>query len=374
MNKITNKYLDYVKNIDGVNYLSYGYDISMPLISDSYRKLNNTYMKMLPSDNYVYDNYDLIYGTYMSSLNDIVLKIDSNNKVSSSLLGVFNISNDIEYSEIVGRKIRVILNDIYYLKSGDYYYSNNDYKGMYNDSFIELTIVGVVKEKEILDDSSYFYYDGSLIDLVIENNKNSKIVYEQINSNNNILGIDMSKEEVLSFLGYGTLPNMINIYVSNIVNKEKVLSKLDEYNKENDKLIYVDTFKDAIDILKNIVNVLTIVLIIFSMISILVSSMMIFILTNNRTMECVREIGILKCLGARRKDIVRLFNIENLMIGIISSFIGVMFLKLLVKPINMIMELMLMEEGSFNIYFDILSIEVILKSVSIFDALFYIKL
>ena len=58
-NNINNEYLDYVKKIDEINYISYSYDISMPIISDKYKLLDNNYMKMLPSNNFIFNNYDI---------------------------------------------------------------------------------------------------------------------------------------------------------------------------------------------------------------------------------------------------------------------------------------------------------------------------
>lgn len=358
-NKISNDYLDYIKKIDEINYISYVYDISMPLVSDRYEILDNSYMKMLPSISFIDNNYDVLYGDVPNSISEIVLKVDSNNNVSSELLDVFNIDNDIFYEDVVGRKIRVILNDLYYIKNGDYYFINSDYEELYNNSRLELEIVGIVREKEVVNDNSYFYYDGELINYIIDENSNSEIIKSQIDEKYNVLGIDMDKDKILSYLGYETLPSGVDIYVSNLDNKEIVLSKLDEYNSLNDKLIYVDTMNDAINILKNVINIVTVILIIFCFISMLVSSMMIFILTNNRVMERVKEIGILRSLGARAKDIASLFGIENLIIGIISSVIGIMVICLIKKPVNVMMKMFLFEDGIFNVYIELVLISVI---------------
>lgn len=348
VNKINNSYIDYVKKIDGVNYINYEYDISMPIISDRYKFIDNGYMKIVNND-FIIDNYDILYGDNINGINDILLKVDSNNNVDSNILDMFNIDSDIEYSDLVGRELRVILNDLYYVKNGDYYYVDNDLEKLYKNSDIVLRIVGIVREKEIVDDNSYIFYDNGLIDYVIGKNRDSEIVRSQIDSDYNVLGLDMDRYELLSYLGYDSLPIGMNIYVSNIDNKDMVVSMLDKYNIDNDKLIYVDTMKDAIDILKNIINIISVILIIFSFICIIISSLMIFILTNNRVIERVREIGILRSLGARNKDISRLFNIENFIIGLISSCIGLFVIYILVEPINSLMYGLLDINGIFKI-------------------------
>jgi putative ABC transport system permease protein len=330
----------------------------MPIISDRYNSLDNKYMRIVPNDNFIGNNYDILYGNIPKSINEIVLKVDINNNVDSDLLKVFNIDDDIEYSEIIDRKLRVILNDDYYVKNGDYYFINNDSSKLYENSVIELRVVGVVREKEVVDDNSYFYYSSELIDHIIETNSKSKIVNDQLKSNYNILGIDMDRDNLLSYLGYEKLPSGINIYVSNLYNKKIVLDKLDLYNDNNEKLIYIDAMNDATQILKDLINVVTIILVIFSIVSIIVSSLMVFILTNNRVMERVKEIGILRSLGARNKDITRLFNIENFIIGIVSSVIGIIFIMLISNPVNILLEDFI-GDNIFKIYSDLVIIGII---------------
>ena len=358
-NKISKKYIDYVDKIDEIRYIGYEYDISMPVISDRYIELDNRYMKMISDSDFILNNYDILYGKNIENRYDILLKIDSNNNVDSDILDVFNIKDDIRYEELIGRKLRVIVNDLYYVKNGDYYFVNSDNDRMYKSSNIELNIVGIVREKDIVNDNSYFYYDDSLIKDILDINSKSKIVLEQLDKDYNMLGIDMDRYELLSYLGYDSLPIGINIYVSNLDDKEIVISKLDEYNKNNDELLYVDTMRDAIDILKGVINIVTVILVIFSLISIIVSSLMVFILTNNRVMERVKEIGILRAIGARKKDISTLFNIENMIIGIISSVIGIVVLFLLEIPIDNLMGFLLDGDGMFKIYNDLVIISVI---------------
>jgi len=358
-NKINQNFLNYIDKIDEISYVSYNYDISMPVVSDRYKKISNNYMKMLPSSSFIDDNYDILYGENINSMYEILLKIDSNNNVDEELLNVFNIDEKVLYEDLVGRKLRVILNDIYYIKNGDYYLINNNDEENYCNSDIELEIVGIVREKEVVDDKNYFYFDSGLVNYILNKNSDSEIVLDQLDKDYNVLGIEMDRYKMLSYLGYESLPSGIDIYISNVIDKEIVVSKLDKYNNENDKLVYIDTMREAIDILKNIINIITIILVLFSMISILVSSLMVFILTNNRVMERVKEIGILRSLGARNRDISRLFNMENLFIGIISSIIGMLFVLWLRTPINSLMGILLDSEGMFIVYKDLAIISII---------------
>ena len=93
---------------------------------------------------------------------------------------------------------------------------------------------------------------------------------------------------------------------------------------------------NTIDIVKDFINIITVILSIFSIISMIISLLMISILTSIRVLERKKEIGILRGVGASKKDIRRLFNLENIILGCISSLISLIFLYLLIDPVNII--------------------------------------
>ena len=119
-NKIDSNYIDYVNDIDEISYIGYDYDISMPFISDRYKYIDDSYMRNIGGDDFLNKNYDLLYGKFSNDMNDVLLVVDSSNRVDSELLDKFNIDKDVMYEDLVGRKIKVILNDLYYVKNGDY--------------------------------------------------------------------------------------------------------------------------------------------------------------------------------------------------------------------------------------------------------------
>ena len=88
----------------------------------------------------------------------------------------------------------------------------------------------------------------------------------------------------------------------------------------------------------NIMNAVTIVLISFSAISLIVSSIMIGIITYISVLERTKEIGILRALGARKKDITRVFNAETFIIGLVSGIIGILITCILLVPANILLE------------------------------------
>lgn len=355
-NYIDNKYINYLNNISDIKYITYNYDNLVPFISDNYNIIDNSYLMTIPSSDYIEDNYKIVYGKNISNYNEVLIKIDSNNNMDSRLLNYFNINSDIEYSDIVGRKIRVVTNNQYYSKNGNYYIINTNLNDMYNKSNIELEIVGIIKEKDIVNENNYIYYSKELLNNILDINSNSDIVKEQLLVDYNVLGLDTSKQEMLPFLGYNSLPNNINIYVDSLVNKGKVIKKLDRYNKDNEKLVYVDTMSSAIDIVKTFINIISLILIVFSIICVIISSLMIAILTSIRVLERKKEVGIFRSIGASKNNIKRLFNTENIIIGLLSLVISYLIIVLLSNPINIFLQSYLDINNLFKINYYILVI------------------
>ncbi len=330
-NKINKEFIDYFKNIANSYYVSYGYDISMPIVGNN-KVLDLKYFNMLPyRDDYnYYDNHELISGRYISNSNELLLKVDSYNRVSDRILELFDIKDNVNYEDILGKYITIIDNDKYYGIEDGNLVINSNYTGE------KLFIVGIIKEKEMVDDNSSLIYDHSLLDRYMDRNKNGLLVNSILGNRINLF--DTSKDELLSYFGYNSIPNKINIYVNNTIEKDNLLNSIKLYNDSHDnKIIYVDSMKEMIDLVKDIIKIITVVLVSFSIISIIVSSIMIMVLTNTSVLERVKEIGILRSLGGMRRDITRLFNTENMMIGIISSMISLFSIYLMINPINRVL-------------------------------------
>lgn len=341
-NNIDNNYLNYINKLNNNYYISYKYDINLPLLTNKYKYIDISYFNMIPykDNDYIKENYNIIYGRNINNYNEVLLAIDENNMVEEDLLMTFGINTDIEYNKLINTKIKIIPNDIYYKEENNYFIVNNDLQYQYSNG-IELTIVGIVKEKEPIKNISTILYNKELIDKYLTINENSKIVKKYLNTDNVIIPSNTTKDKILSYLGYKTIPYEIEIYANNIYDKENLIKYLDNYNKEEDKIIYIDITKDMLELLKNIINIITIVLVTFSLISLIVSSIMISIITNMRVLERTKDIGILRSIGKSRKTISRLFNIENILIGIISSIISSLIVYILVNPINILLNKLL---------------------------------
>ena len=136
----------------------------------------------------------------------------------------------------------------------------------------------------------------------------------------------------LATLGYQDKdePTMISIYFKNFDSKENVLDFINAYNEncektnEKDKIInYTDTTGILMNSVKKIINSISYVLIAFVSISLVVSSIMIGIITYISVLERTKEIGILRSIGASKKNISSIFNAETFIIGLLSGFIGI---------------------------------------------------
>lgn len=135
--------------------------------------------------------------------------------------------------------------------------------------------------------------------------------------------------------------NSIQIYASNFDAKEALIAHLDAWNDTHDigeQVKYSDTIGVMMGMVETILDVITYVLVAFTAISLVVSSVMIGIITYVSVVERVKEIGVLRSLGARKKDIKNLFNAETFIIGLGSGLIGVTVCYLIAFIVNIILE------------------------------------
>lgn len=165
---------------------------------------------------------------------------------------------------------------------------------------------------------------------------------------NNIQGVSTATyEDNMKKLGFADLsnPEQINIYSKDFESKDKVSDFIDKYNekveaegKAEDTIEYVDYVGLMMSSVSTIVNAISYVLIAFVSISLVVSSIMIGIITYISVLERTKEIGILRSIGASKRDVSRVFNAETLLIGLVSGALGIGVTLLLDIPINFIIK------------------------------------
>lgn len=129
------------------------------------------------------------------------------------------------------------------------------------------------------------------------------------------------------------------IYPNNFDDKDKVLDYLDKWNKgkkKADKIVYTDMSSAVTSMTGGLLSGITTILVAFAAISLITSMIMIGILTYTSVLERTKEIGVLKALGARKKDITRVFDAETFILGVFSGVLGIFIAYLLTFPINSI--------------------------------------
>ena len=148
-------------------------------------------------------------------------------------------------------------------------------------------------------------------------------------------------KDTLKKLGYADLdsPSIINIYASTFENKDAIGDAIEHYNEsvdEDDQISYTDMVALLMSSITTIIKVISYVLIAFVAISLVVSSIMIGIITYISVLERTKEIGILRAIGASKRDVSRVFNAETFIIGFFAGAIGIGMTLLLNIPINII--------------------------------------
>ncbi len=373
-NNINQDYIRYIEKISPYHIIgiSYARTTAINIMNAFDGKVNvlrpsqisfNSLPKELGTANQTFleKGYDLLYGNWPSSKADLVLQVNNQNRIEKNILESLGISpeKEISFSDLLGHQIKLVFNDDYYKKVGSYFVINSDIENVYDsNNNLTLTITGIVRGKDdnpLADVTSSgrpngagnILYSNDLAEHVIETNKNSIIITEQIQSDFNVLtgqpfDDEIDKTSILTFLGYQDIPVAINIYPRDFNSKQEILNHLDGYNKnivdDDERIIYTDLAATISGLSGNIMNAITIVLIAFSAISLVVSSIMIGIITYISVIERTKEIGILRALGARKKDITRVFNAETFIVGFSSGLIGLLIARLLILPINVYIE------------------------------------
>ena len=395
-NKFTSEYIDYINNIDKdiCSNIGYARMVNMNLVrkvgeeyklvsvgtgmsgmssQTSITNMNGvglySYPKQLDEESggesYLKKNYELIAGEYPTENTDLVLVVDNENKVDYNVLKNLGYDIDdvksIKFDDIVGTELKLITNNDYYTKTPmNTYMPGTDYKAMYNSAdSTTLKVSGIVRLKKDVTMgvlAQGIVYSDELVQKVIDNSINSDIVKAQEEVNYNIMTMEefdeSSKKQFLSYLGGDETPFMIMIYPKDFETKDKVTDYLDDFNNgkdEEDVVMYTDLASTISDMTGSIMDAITLVLVAFAGISLVVSLIMISIITYTSVLERTKEIGILKALGARKKDITRVFDAETCILGVFSGVLGIVIAWLCTFPINNIIYNMTDLEGVANL-------------------------
>ena len=360
-NVLTDEFIEYVKNIDikllsGVSYQSVLGFTLINKTNDTYNQVITTAtMAIFPYNpnggetGIIYDNYDIIAGSIDDNNPGLIIQVDNKNRLYKSSLSVLGVDSDsVSFDEILNKELKIVFNDDYYKNVGGFFIPETNYEKLYNHkNSVSVKVQAIIRgkeDKELITSGTGLGYNNALSKLVISKNKDSKIVKAQRKADYNILTNQMfdevnTKKAMLEYLGDDVGPSSINLYPKDFDSKKEITDYLDKYNEgkdEQDRIEYMDMASMISSLSGSIMDAITIVLIAFSSISLVVSSIMIAIITYISVLERTKEIGILRALGARKKDIKRVFNAETFIIGITSGLLGILIAYLLTFPVNSI--------------------------------------
>ena len=368
-NVISNDFIQYLESMDDrlYNSISYTRAISLNVVTETsigtYALINDSDSQMsffssgqvfneLPDNEaFVLSQYDLLDGTYPENANELILVVDENNQIDVSTLEILGMNIDSTYSfdDFIGQVYRVILNDAFYQEVNNQYIPNNDYESLYtSNETIEIEISGIMRINEDATSNiipSGIGYTHFLTEAISENALTSDVVIAQQNSpdinvlTNRPFNEQITYDTVMQLLGGDQTPVGVQIYPESYDSKEEIKTYLDNYNlglDSEDQIIYTDIAEVFSSTISGLISTITIILTAFAGISLVVSIIMIGIITYVSVIERTKEIGIMRSIGARKKDITRIFNAETLLIGLGSGILGIGFYYLIQGPVNIV--------------------------------------
>ena len=359
----------------------------------------NSWFELTGNKELLQTQFDLVEGRLPEKYNEVVLIMDKNNQVSDYALYSLGLLPQVElqemmqkimkgekveakesveyaYNDILGLKYKLVLNTDYYEKNGKVWIDkSNDSKYMMNllAKSEDIEVVGIIKvsEESSVTSTGGIGYTSELTKYTINKINESEIVKEQKqNPELNVFtgqnftflqynlpnlskeeyesyvskyNITSTYEENLSKLGVVDLsdPSAIMLYPKDFESKDYISDIIDDYNdgkKDEDKLTYSDLVGTMMSSVTTIINAISYILMAFVSISLIVSSIMIAVITYISVIERTKEIGILRSIGASKKDVSRVFNAETLIEGLFAGVLGIGITILLNIPINIIIK------------------------------------
>ena len=350
------------ENADNVDASGLAAMLSTSIIKNAFVELKNE------------NQYEIVNGHMPENKNEVVLVVNKEGEINLSTMYSLNFENkeDIakimndkdsiklndvkyDYNKIVGKKYKLINAVDYYEKQGNVWIDKSSdpsyLKSLYNEAD-SLEVVGIVKVKDDSSLNGFLGYNHELLEDYINKANDSDIAKEQLNNKdiNVFTGIPFDNvtskyEDNIKILGAASLddPYEISIYTKNPESKDGIKKFLDDYNdKANDdqKIEYVDDIEMLTSALSSIVKVISYVMIAFVSISLVVAAIMIGIITYISVLERTKEIGILRAIGASKKDVKRVFRAETIIEGLLAGTMGIIISYVLSLGVNVIVSLL----------------------------------
>lgn len=401
-NNITDDYISYVEKLDKSYYneLSYTYSNNMPILRKNSTGVvslveksasagmgsSSVWQEMPNNKQFLESQYSLLDGKVPSAKDEIAIVIDKYNRISTTVTNALKLdisAGTIKTADFIGEEFKIVNNNVYYKlnDNGKTYSAQTDFASMYdNESNITLKVVGVLRVSELapldLFNPGFIYTPALTKEFVTINDKSDIALAQRADPSSTVVtfklngtsipagspipvsipipgfGITMTRDqfvaEVLKSVGAVTKASEIYIYPKDFESKTKINEYLDAYNvgkTEEQKIMYMDMSALLADTMGSMIDIISYVLIAFAAVSLVVSCIMIGIITYVSVIERTKEIGVLRSIGARKKDISRVFNAETLIIGFAAGLLGVVVSLVLTVPINLIISAVISANG-----------------------------
>ena len=396
-NNISQAFVDYLDAMDSSYYnaLTYSKAMAMRLVSitsggnakfistssGSFFSFSNNFYELPNNPTFILDQYDLLTGSLHDEKDELLLVVDQRNRIDEGFFSTYGINNTegLDFSDIVYSDnnesvfdIKWVPNNAYFVETlidGKTIFSGSlNAQGMYdNADSLPLKISGVVRVKasasaELLTPG--LAYTTLLTDYAFSDSDvgslNSDIVQAQVAAgwvdeantgydvfvSGNAFTSEVEYQNRLRTICGSTLPVGVQVYPSSFDNKEAIKAYIDAYNYDTNGvripienvIIYTDLAATITSTITDLINTIAVVLAAFASISLFVSSIMIGIITYVSVIERTKEIGIMRSLWARKKDISRIFNAETIIIGFTSGLLGIAITLLINIPVDILIQ------------------------------------
>lgn len=388
--ELSDEFAEYIENIDRswIKTIKYTYNLQMHVLEktdeNSYTlrsNWQNNAKQMIEEDELIEQAYDVLYKSQSSSTGypkeytEVAFVVDSYNRISPSTLSALGIPYHrkdngtydlVSFKDIVDREYELVLNDGWYTAQENGTFkaiTSADYKNISQENKIKVKIISVLRVKN--NNSTQWLGSGiaylpELARFLTADACNSAVGQAQINATDHSVldgkaftvpsfGTQAEKNAnvrtqyrtALKAVGAYTAPANIYIYPKDIDSQQNITAYIDAWNKSHgngDRVEYSGLIDLAISLLSTFISLVTYVLIGFSGVALVVSTVMISVITYTSVMERIKTIGVLRSIGARKKDIANLFNTETLLIGTFAGIMGIAFSLIIGKIGNRVLK------------------------------------
>ena len=380
---------------DGVTQLNpssvmenmYGMSVSGDGMMSAGMQNTSVWSRLFDNRQMLDEQYDLIAGSWADNYNEVMLVVDENNEIDDYTLYSLGFKDPAEvkkifknvmagnsyeteetqytYDEVLDKKFKLVLpTDLYRYNDTLGIWEDASHDDEYMTTVVnnaeEVKIAGIIRKNPdaaSVSVSSGVAYTTDLMPHIIDKVNETQIVKQQLadpekdvftgmsfdNDKTSISTLENNK----SLLGIASEdnPSEIDIYAKDFDSKEKLQDFIKNYNDEvtadgrdEDTISYTDYVGILMSSVSTIITAISSVLIAFVAISLVVSSIMIGIITYISVLERTKEIGVLRSIGASKKDVSRVFNAETLIEGFVSGAMGIIITLILCIPANAVIK------------------------------------